>query len=453
MLGSTPDVLPRMRTRPPRRRIGVARALLVPVVALAFLCGLADVSAARTDRWIVRQLANGGLRTNAGQVAALAAFRDLGPLVGLRDEVPSYSITAADMNADGRTDLVISHHGLAGTLLIGEVRADAPTGFVKSWRFRDDLHGRVDRHGCAVADVDLDGLRDVYCAKGARQGTVRKWNELWIQDDDGTFTDRAAAYGVEDVWGRGRIPVFLDLDHDRWPDLFVGNDAGRVDGRPTPNRTFVGRRDEFREVRLGVTMEIGGRCGVAADYDANGWDDLLVCGDDRLHLFRRQPSGFRDVTEDVGLPMGGATAARFGDFDGDGRLDLVFLSERELTLVLQGPRHRFSVARRLPLRHGHGLAVGDPDGDRDLDIFVVEGCVDGRDMPDWFLRIGRAGTFTAERVARVSAGCGDTAEAIDFDGDGRDEFVVVNGGGAGETEGQRGPEQLLTFGDWPPDSR
>jgi hypothetical protein len=379
-----------------------------------------------------------------------AEFRDLGPLVGLREEVPSYSVAAEDMNADGWTDLVISHHGQTATLRLSRTRADAPLGFATSWRFHDDLHGRVDRHACAVADVDLDGLPDVYCAKGAQQGTVRKWNELWIQQADGTFTDRAAEYRVEDVWGRGRIPVFLDLNHDRWPDLFVSNDAERADGRPSPNRTFVGGRGGFRQVRLGVTTEIGGRCGVAADYDGDGWDDLLVCGDDRIHLFRRLPSGFRDVTEHVGLPTVAATAARFGDFDGDGRLDLVFLDERELTLVLRGPGHGFSVAGRLSLRHGHGLAVGDPDGDRDLDIFVVEGCVDGRDVPDRFLRVGRAGAFTEERVARVPVGCGDTAEAFDFDGDGLDEFVVLNGGGAGETEGSRGPEQLLTFGDWRP---
>ncbi|HJS25599.1 MAG TPA: VCBS repeat-containing protein [Actinomycetota bacterium] len=386
--------------------------------------------------------------------SARAGFRDLGPLVGLRDGVPSYSVAAEDMNADGWTDLVISHHGQAATLRLSRTRSDVPLGFATAWRFHDDLHGRVDRHACAVADVDLDGLPDVYCAKGGQQGTVRKWNELWIRQPDGTFTDRAAEYGVEDVWGRGRIPVFLDLNHDRWPDLFVSNDAERADGRPTPNRTFVGRQGGFRQVRLGVTLEIGGRCAAADDYDGNGWDDLLVCGDERIHLFGRRASGFRDMTEQSGLPPVAATAARFGDFDGDGRLDLVYLHARELTVVLQGGRQRFSVARRLSLRHGHGLAVGDPDGDRDLDILVVEGCVNERDMPDWFVRVERDGSFTPERVPRVPTGCGDTAEAFDFDGDGMDEFVVLNGGGAGETSGHRGPEQLLTFGDWrPPGSK
>ena len=445
-----------MRTRPFGHRLRAVRASDISLLALALLLFAvacsgdeplpgASATPERTDTTGATGAPTGGPRPDP-----MAGFRDLGPLLGLPDEVPSYSVTAADMNSDGWTDLVISRHGLAGTLLTSRVRAEAPLGFVRSFRFHDDLHGRVDRHGCAVSDVDLDGLQDVYCVKGARQGTVRKWNELWIQNPDGTFTDRANEYGVEDVWGRGRVPVFLDLDHDRWPDLFVGNDAARADGRPTPGRTFVGGRGAFRQVRLGVTKEIGGRCAAAADYDGNGWDDLFVCGDDRIHLFRREPSGFRDVTESVGLPAVAATAARFGDLDGDGRLDLAYLNDRGLTVALQGRRERFAVAWRLPLRHGHGLAVGDPDGDRDLDLFVVEGCVNGRDVPDRFVRAGGDGTFAAEPVARVSAGCGDTAEAFDFDGDGMDEFVVLNGGGAGETEGQRGPEQLLTLGDWRP---
>ena len=448
-----PVVLPRMRTRPFGHLLRALRASIISLLAIALLMVAVACSgdepppgtatSDQTDTTGAVGALTGGL-----PVAPMAGFRDLGPLLGLPGEVPSYSVTAADMNSDGWTDLVISRHGLAGTLLTSRIRADAPLGFVRSFRFHDDLHGRVDRHGCAVSDVDLDGLRDVYCAKGAQHGTVRKWNELWIQNPDGTFTDRASEYGVEDIWGRGRIPIFLDLNHDRRPDLFVSNDAARADGRPTPNRTFVGRPGAFRQVRLGVTEEIGGRCAAAADYDGNGWDDLFVCGDDRIHLFRREPSGFRDVTQSVGLPMIAATAARFGDLDGDGRLDLAYVNERGLTVALQGRRQRFAVAWRLPLRHGHGLAVGDPDGDRDLDIFVVEGCVNGRDMPDRFVRVGGDGSFTPEHVAPVSAGCGDTAEAFDFDGDGMDEFVVLNGGGAGETEGHRGPEQLLTFGDW-----
>jgi len=170
-----------------------------------------------------------------------------------------------------------------------------------------------------------------------------------------------------------------------------------------------------------------------------------------MHLFHRERGRFRDVTEEVRLPSVVATAGRFADFDGDGRLDLVFTQRHRLVVELQGPKHRFSAALRLHLRHGHGLAVGDPDGDGDPDIYVVEGCVDGDDMPDWLLFDDRdAGVLRPRRVARVPGGCGDTAEALDFDHDGMDEFVVLNGGGVDQGFQHRGAEQLLTLGDWQP---
>jgi FG-GAP-like repeat/FG-GAP repeat len=447
MLRSTSVMRPRVRNQPHRRRL---RRVVVALVVLVVSSVAPALSATPDDGWLAGIVTNGREPSHVWmRRSAWAGFRDLGPLVGLSDASPSYSVSATDMNGDGWTDLVIGRHGRMAVLLLTEVEADTASRFVTSWRFRDELHHRVDRHGCAVSDVDLDGLRDVYCVKGAQLGTAKKWNELWIHGRDGTFMDRAADHMVEDVWGRGRFPAFLDLNHDRWPDLFVGNDATRADGRPTPNRTFVGGAARFTPVRLGLTREIGARCVDVADLDGNGWDDVVVCGADRLYLFRRFVSGFHDATEDAGLPRVEATAARSVDLDGDGTLDLVYTQTRTVTIALQGRRHRFSVALRLPLRQGHGLAVGDPDGDGDTDVYVVEGCLGGRDMPDWLLRSVGDGRFAPERVAAVNAGCGDTAAAIDFDRDGMDEFVVLNGGGAG-TAGHRGPEQLLTLGDWRP---
>jgi hypothetical protein len=430
------------------RTLGVFTA----VVALSTLSAQAVARAEEPPEERVRRIViDGRVQTYPWmRQAEPAGFRDLGPQVGLRGDVPSYTIIVRDMNVDGWPDLFIGRHGMEAVQYLNEVVDGEPVRFVRSATLIDEIHHRNDRHGCAAADVDLDGLADIYCAKGAQKGTVRKWNELWMQNPDGTFTDRAFAYGVEDVWGRGRFPVFLDLNRDRWPDLFVGNEVPRKDHHPTPNRTFVndhGRR--FVEVRIGVTREIGNLCSISADDNGNGWDDLLICGLDRMFLFRARRTGFRNVTEEVGLPDVRATAARFAHLDGDGRLDLVFTTVRGLQVRLQRPDHSYGqpVLRR-QLRHGHGLAVGDPDGDGDTDVYVVEGCVSGRNMPDWLLvnEPGRR-TFESQSVARLGSGCGDTAEAIDFDGDGMDEFVVLNGSGTHQGRVQ-GPEQLLTLGSW-----
>jgi hypothetical protein len=385
--------------------------------------------------------------------ATPAGFHDIGPAMGMASAASTYDADVHDLDDDGWMDLLISHHGHPAELFMNHHRGDEPHGLVSTATFVDSIHQRPDRHGCAIADVNLDGLDDVFCAKGARSGTAQKWNELWIQGPAHTWSDAAASFGVEDVWGRGRFPAFIDLNHDAYPDLFIGNDMPRQDERRTPNRTYINVQGQrFEQVRMGVTREIGDTCTVTADLDDDGRMDLLICGRRQLFVFRRSKHEFRDVRERVGLPIVRSTAAAFGDLDSDGDLDLVTSTVHRLQVRLQRRDHTFGpVAARTTLQHGHGLALGDPDGDRDLDIFVVEGCVAAENQPDWLLvNDGTGRRFDLRSAERIDSGCGDTAVAIDVDRDGMDEFVVLNGGGKDQPLDLDGPTQVLTLGTWRP---
>jgi hypothetical protein len=387
-------------------------------------------------------------------IASVRGVRDVGPLVGFRDVTSSWWVGTLDVDRDGWRDVLIVHHGLHAAQLFRNVHDDgASLGFEEAFTFRDEIHDRKDRHACDVADVDLDGDDDVLCLKGAEQGSVRKWNELWIQVRPGHFEDRAHAWGIQDVWGRGRRPVFLDLNHDPYPDVFVGNDYPRHDGHPTPSRTFVnvaGRR--FREVDLGLTQRTGANCAFTADFDRNGWDDLLLCGKRDLKLYLRRPAGFHDAKRQYNVEGGVATAALLRDLDGDGRDDLVIVRRRMLTVQLRLRDDTFSEpVTSLRLGFGHGVAVGDIDGRRGPDILVVQGCVEDVNLRDLLLLNAGSGTGW-ERVPLMAGvgGCGDTATDLDFDRDGMDDFVVLNGGGFWGPLYLDGPDQLLTMGDWRP---
>ena len=124
----------------------------------------------------------------------------------------------------------------------------------------------------------------------------------------------------------------LDFDHDGWLDIYLVNGstfdalAGKA---PAPHAALFRNNHDgtFTDVseKAGVTNDRWG-CGCAVgDYDNDGWSDLYVTNYGRNRLFHNNHDGtFTDVAEKAWRHGSDnwTTGATFGDYDGDGRLDL-----------------------------------------------------------------------------------------------------------------------------------
>lgn len=137
--------------------------------------------------------------------------------------------------------------------------------------------------------------------------------------------------GLHRVKGRGLGVLWIDYDHDGWPDLFIACDL-------SPNlllHNFHGRR--FEEVGLQQGVAYGADAAVlsgmgvsAADYDHIGWESLVVTNfsGQPNSLYRAAGNGsFEDATYSSGVGSASMDFLAFGveffDFDNDGYADIV----------------------------------------------------------------------------------------------------------------------------------
>ena len=373
-------------------------------------------------------------RSDARIVARNVAFK-----AGVAASINSYGAIAADFDADGDDDLYIGAHGRPARLALNEdgVFIDHP-----AMNFPE-----IDRHGCAAADIDGSGMLDLYCTVGGKRGSGLKANELWIDPAGPAPVDIAAEAGVADPTGRGRLSVFLESGAGKPAELLVANSPSRVDGLPSLGRRFhvdkVGTFNQRSDV--GMTPHLGALSAQDADVDGDGREDmLLVTGGvdapraEGTRLYRNGKRGLTDITKRSGIRAMGEVDAKLVDLNGDRHLDLVQLSERRLRVSVW-KNGRFRKVWSRVLTHGRSIAAGDVDGDGRDDLYIVRGNA-VRNPSDVVLINRRDGqAFSSLTIPQTLSGDGDEAVAIDHDGNGLTDFLVLNG------ENQRGPTQLIAF--------
>jgi hypothetical protein len=195
----------------------------------------------------------------------------------------------------------------------------------------------------------------------------------------------------------------------------------------------------------GVDPTRAARSVSTGDIDADGSADLLLVYSDEhslrrtggVRLYHATDGPFRDVTNRHGIRSIGETDAELAQLDGDGRADLIQLSASRIRVSLKR-EGRFGIVFERRIDGGVALAVGDVDGDGDMDIYVLRQ-KDRRSDDDVLLLSRRGGqAWRAIRVPSRPGGVADDVYPIDHDADGRTDFLALNG-----KDSTPGPVQLI----------
>lgn len=340
-------------------------------------------------------------------------------------------IAVADFDRDGLLDLfVVSKNGPCALYRQMEPFKFADVAVAAGVACAAEA---ASNNGATVVDIDQDGWPDLYVCR------YNQPNLLFVNNRDGTFTERAHDYGL-DLTDASVHALFADYDRDGFLDCYLVTNILDFSKSPQGRRDYLLHNDghgRFTDVsaKAGIWGLTQGHTALWLDLNHDGWPDLYVANDfetpDRLYLNRGDGTFVDVIDERLPHVTYFSMGADGGDLNNDGLVDFLISdmrdrkhaqfmagmeeigrglweSERVATLI---PQYMWNAVylntgtdRFTEVAHLTGMAAtgwtwsprfGDLDNDGRLDVFFTTGMIRNFIDPDLVDRQNLAPTLAA----------------------------------------------------------
>ena len=195
--------------------------------------------------------------------------------------------------------------------------------------------------GVTMVDINADGYLDIYVSVSGKDKTTT--NQLYINNQDLTYTESAATYGIADE-GKSVQSTFFDYDKDGDLDLYVANYP--ITNFSTPNEEYRKRMDNitladsdhfYKNNGDGTFTDITEYAGLLSyglslsatvgDLNGDGWEDIYVSNDfstpDFLYINNADGTFTDQLKQSTKQTSFYGMGADIADFNNDGRLDIM----------------------------------------------------------------------------------------------------------------------------------
>ncbi len=251
-------------------------------------------------------------------------------------------VSIGDLNNDGLPDIYFTGNMVGSQLYINKGGFEFEEIAEKAGVFASGLWNT----GTTMADVNADGLLDIYVCRSAAKDPEKRKNLLFINNGDLTFSEKASDFGVNDA-GYSTQASFFDYDKDGDLDLYVLNHStqeyagfGQITAS-LKNKKNLAYSDKLYKNENGKYIDVSDSAGLisnvlgfglglaVSDLNADGWPDIYVSNDyneqDYLYINNTDGTFTESLEELIGHTSLFSMGSDIADINNDGFTDIMTL--------------------------------------------------------------------------------------------------------------------------------